>query len=98
MLRIPPSRSVCKFLAFSALCIVPVAMNAATLFSENFDELTPALGVTSTGGFSTDGTNNIDILGPSLYNECFSPESVNCLDLNGSPNGPGSTQGSIESI
>ena len=73
-------------------------MNATTLFSENFDELTPTLGVTSAGLFSTDGTNNVDILGPALYFECYGPESTNCVDLNGSSIGPGSTVGSLESI
>src|SRR5271166_2804781 len=98
MLRFPPSLSVCRFLAFSALCIVPVSINATTLFSENFDELSTGLGVTAAGGFSTINNTNIDILGTTLYNECFSPESGNCIDLNGTDTGPGSFQGQIESI
>jgi hypothetical protein len=74
-------------------------MNAATIFSESFDELTPTLGVSGPiGGFTTINNTNVDILGPSLYNECFGPESGNCIDLNGSSNGAGSVQGDMESI
>src|ERR1700728_4721773 len=60
-----------------------------TIFSENFDELTPGPGQTSAGGLSTIDNTNIDILGdlndgvngsyfPAL---CHAPESGNCLDL-----------------
>lgn len=60
-------------------------MHADPLFSENFDELTPALGVTSAGGFSTINGTNIDILGGALYGyECLAPASGNCVDLGGS--------------
>src|SRR5580658_5047401 len=59
-----------------------------TIFSENFDELTPGPGQSNVGGLSTIGGTNIDIVGdmngsyfPSL---CVAPESGNCVDLDGS--------------
>jgi len=59
-------------------------MHATTIFSENFDELTPQLSVMTAGQFATTGGTNIDILGPGNFGgECLSPESVNCVDLAG---------------
>jgi hypothetical protein len=73
-----------KFLTFSSLCIVPLSMHAATLLSENFDELTTGLNVTSAGVFSTTGGTNIDIIGGANFGaECLAPESGNCVDLDG---------------
>ncbi len=89
MLRFKPSVCVRKFLTFSVLCFVPVIMHADTIFSENFDELTPALGVTSAGAFSAIDGTNIDILGGALYGfECLAPASGNCIDLGGSGGDP----------
>jgi len=95
MLRFTPSDCVRKFLTFSALCLVPVSIHAATLFSENFDELTPAFGVTSAGAFTAINGTNVDILGGTTFGfECLAPESGNCIDLGGTGGNP---QGDIVS-
>jgi hypothetical protein len=50
------------FLAVAALCLVPASVQGATvLVSENFDELTTMLSVTSVGAFSTIDGTNVDI-------------------------------------
>jgi hypothetical protein len=71
---------------------------AATLLSENFNELTPGPTATSVGAFSTIGGTNVDIVGsvngsyfPTL---CVAPESGNCIDLDGSSGNP---QGILQS-
>jgi hypothetical protein len=76
-----------------------MSMQASTIFSENFDEATPALGVqgaVGTAGFTTISGTQVDIFGAGLYGfDCLSPESVNCVDLNGSTNFPGNLQGGL---
>ncbi|MGA2113593.1 MAG: hypothetical protein ABSH56_02445 [Bryobacteraceae bacterium] len=63
--------------------------------SENFDELTPALTQTSVGAFSAINGTNVDILGGSVDGSlCVSPESGNCIDVNGTGGNP---QGQLES-
>jgi hypothetical protein len=76
-----------------ALSALPLA-TASTVFSENFDELTPGPNQTSAGSFSVT-MGNIDIVGgdngsffPAL---CVSPASGNCLDMDGN------TPGALES-
>ena len=65
------------------------------ILQENFDELTPALGVTSAGVFTAINGTNVDIVGGSLDGSlCVSPESGNCVDLDGTG---GDSQGDIES-
>ena len=66
------------------------SMHAATLLSENFDELTDQLGVTSAGAFSTINGTNVDIVGPAngFAGLCASPESGSCIDLDGSGGNP----------
>lgn len=80
------------------LCTLPVVSGFAygtTILSENFDELTPTLAVTSAGAFTAINGTNVDIVGPSNgFPLCASPESGNCLDMDGSG---GSSQGQIES-
>jgi PEP-CTERM motif len=84
MLRFPLSLSVRKFLTISSLCLAPVAMQANTIFSENFETATIGLGVTTAGLFATINGTNVDLLGPGNYGlECLSPESGNCVDLSG---------------
>jgi hypothetical protein len=69
--------------------------HASTVLSENFDELTPVETATSVGAFSTIGGTNVDILGGSLFGSlCVSPESGNCVDLNGTGGNP---QGQLQS-
>jgi len=88
MLRFSISESVRKFLTLSTLCLVPVSMHAATLFSETFETATLGFGVTTAGQFTTTGGTNVDVLGPGngYGYECLAPESGNCVDLGGTPN------------
>lgn len=63
--------------------------SATTLLNENFDELTPQLAVTSAGAFSAINGTNVDIVGGALYGSlCATPESGNCVDLDGSGGNP----------
>ncbi|HLI86498.1 MAG TPA: hypothetical protein VKV17_21495 [Bryobacteraceae bacterium] len=65
------------------------AANASVVLSENFDELTPNLAVTSAGAFSAINGTNIDLVGGGLFGSlCASPESGNCVDMNGSFGNP----------
>jgi hypothetical protein len=70
------------------------ALHAATIFSENFDELTAQLAVTSIGPFSAINGTNVDIVGPGdgFGALCAGPESGNCVDLSGSG---GNSQGQL---
>lgn len=71
-------------LAF-AVCLGVNSLSASTIFSENFDSLTPALGVTSAGQFSAINGTNVDIVGGALFgNLVVAPESGNAVDLGGS--------------
>lgn len=78
------------FLAVSTVWILSSSVQGATiLLSENFDELTPQLGVTSAGAFSAIGGTNVDIVGGSVFGSlCVSPESGNCVDLDGTGGNP----------
>ncbi len=81
-----------KLRLIAALLLAPALCPASgiVLFSENFDELTPQLGVASAGGFSAlDGTN-VDITGSAngWGFLCGAPESGNCVDLDGSGGKP----------
>lgn len=75
--------------AIATLALVPVAAFGGTIvLNENFDELIPGASATSVGAFSTIGGSNVDIVGgdngsffPGL---CVSPESGNCIDMDGS--------------
>jgi hypothetical protein len=69
-------------------------LQAASVFSENFDGLTTALGVTSAGGFTAINGTNVDIVGVSFYNYCNGPASGNCIDMNGTGGNP---QGQLQS-
>lgn len=76
-----------------ALFGIGISAHASTLLSENFDELSQALGVTSVGAFSTISGTNVDIVGPS-FGLCAAPESGNCVDMNGTGGNP---QGQLQS-
>jgi len=75
-----------------ALCTVPAATQAQqVLINENFNELTPALGVMDVGAFHTTGGSNVDILGPgagTFPELCVAPTEVNCIDLGGTGGNP----------
>ena len=79
------------FLGVAALCTLPaagLAQTTATLISENFDELTPANGVTGpVGVFSSLAPGTVNILGP-MSGLCFALASGNCVELGrANPNG-----------
>jgi len=81
-----------------AVCTLSGSVQGATILSENFDELTPGPAVTSVGAFTAISGTNVDIVGsvggsffPAL---CVSPESGNCVDLDGSGGNP---QGILQS-
>lgn len=66
-----------------------------TLLYDNFDELTPQLGVTSVGAFSAIGGTNVDIVGGALFGSlCAAPESGSCIDMSGTG---GNSQGILQS-
>jgi hypothetical protein len=69
----------------ATLLFVRAAAANSVILQENFNELTPRLTVTAVGSFSAVGGTNVDIVGGALFgNLCVSPESGNCVDLNGS--------------
>lgn len=71
------------------LLVASAPSHAATLLSENFNELTPALAVTSAGAFATLSGTNVDVVGGGLFGGlCAAPESGNCVDLGGSGGNP----------
>jgi hypothetical protein len=77
------------------LLLVSVPGSASTVLSENFNELTPSLSVTSAGAFSTINGTNVDIVGGGLFGAlCAAPESGNCVDLDGTGGNP---QGQLQS-
>lgn len=78
-----------------AILFVSSALADSVILKENFDELSPALSATSVGAFSAINGTNVDILGGALFGSlCVSPESGNCIDLDGSG---GKSQGDLES-
>jgi hypothetical protein len=61
------------------LCALPALSQAqTTLLSENFNELTPATGVTSAGPFSTEFGTTVNIVSGA---SCYGPASGVCIDL-----------------
>jgi len=78
------------------LFIPSLAHGATILLSEDFDELTATLGVTSAGAFTAINGTNVDVVGAGdgFGALCAAPESGNCLDLDGSGGNP---QGQIQS-
>ena len=68
-----------------ALCAVPMSLHAATILSENFNELTPTLATTHAGVFNAINGTNVDVVGGSNFGYlCSGPESGNCVDMGGS--------------
>jgi hypothetical protein len=81
-------------LVLSLACFAAPAFGQ-TVLSENFDELTPQLGVTSAGAFSAINGTNVDIVGGSLFGGlCVVPTSGNCIDMDGTGGNP---QGQLQS-
>ena len=80
-----------------ACALAALPAHGATIFSENFDELTAALGVTSAGGFQAVGGTNVDIVGAGdgFGALCAGPESGNCIDLDGTG---GNSQGVLQTV
>jgi len=78
------------------MMLFATSLFGATILTENFDELTAVLGVTSAGAFSTINGTNVDIVGPGdgFGYLCAAPESGNCIDLDGSNGNP---QGQLQS-
>ena len=64
---------------------------ASIIFSENFDTVPVVLNTTGTIGNFTVTSGNVDIVGTNPTNNfgslCVAPESVNCVDLDGSTEG-----------
>jgi hypothetical protein len=77
-------------------CALP-AVQAATILSENFNELTDALSATSVGAFQAIGGTNVDIVGPGngFAALCATPESGSCIDMDGTG---GSSQGILQTV
>ena len=73
-----------------ALLVSAVSAPAGTILSENFNELTAQLGVTSVGSFTAIEGTNVDIVGNSngWGFLCGGPESGNCVDLDGTGGNP----------
>jgi hypothetical protein len=87
-------RSLPLSLATAALFGLATSLHAATITSlnENFDELTPGPTQTSVGQFVAINGTNIDVVGGLGGNYfaslCASPESGNCIDMDGSGGNP----------
>ncbi len=79
------SSSVRFLLCLPALLLMTGVVHADTIFSENFDEVTAALGVTTAGAFTAINGTNVDVVGPANgYGYlCHAPESGNCVDMGG---------------
>jgi len=84
------------YLFVLALCFTGTSLQATTIFSENFDALTPQPAVSSAGQFHTINGTNIDIVGGSFFGYLVvPPESGNAVDLGGSG---GNSFGQLESV
>lgn len=89
------SSSVRFLLCLPALLLMTGVVHAGTIFSENFDEVTPALGVSTAGAFTAINGTNVDVVGGGLFGFlCSGPESGNCVDMGGS--GGKNASGNIE--
>jgi PEP-CTERM motif len=71
---------------FAVLTLAASPMHATTIFSENFNTSTVALGVTTAGQFTAINGTNVDVVGAAdgFQALCSGPESVACVDLGGS--------------
>lgn len=91
------SKTLLKYMLLACvptLCVLTVSLHASPILTENFDELTPGLSLTSAGVFTAINGTNIDVVGGGLFGElCVAPESGNCVDMGGSG---GNDLGNIE--
>lgn len=79
-------------LTVAVLLAVAAGVSRADTISENFNELTPTLNVTSSVGAFTVTSGNVDIVGGATFGYlCVSPESGNCIDMDGNTEGTIST-------
>jgi hypothetical protein len=77
------------YLFVLALCFTGTSLYATTILSENFNELTPQLTVSSAGQFHTINGTNVDIVGGGVFGGLVvPPESGNAIDLGGSGGNP----------
>ncbi len=83
-------RKLPVLLCAPALLIFAGASHAQSVFSENFEGTTAALGVTTAGQFTAINGTNVDIVGPAdgFGALCAAPESGNCVDMGGSGGNP----------
>jgi hypothetical protein len=79
------SKTLLKYMLLACiptLCVLTVSLHASPILTENFDELTPGLSLTSAGVFTAIGGTNIDVVGGGLFGGlCVAPESGNCVDM-----------------
>src|ERR1700754_5234524 len=66
--------------------------SATPIFSANFEELSPALSVSSVGAFTAINGTNVDVVNNTMGFGplCAGPTSGNCVDLGGSGGDPNS--------
>jgi hypothetical protein len=84
------------YLFVLAPCFTGTSLYASTIFSENFDELTPQLTVFTAGQFHTINATNVDIVGGGLFGGLVvPPESGNAVDMGGSG---GNSFGQLQSV
>ena len=83
--RLAGQASVILAVVLGFLCGSLYGGTGDSLVNENFDELTPQEGVTLVGAFHTINGTNVDIVqnGGIFGYLCQSPESGNCIDMNG---------------
>lgn len=69
-----------------AILLSVAGAHAGTILTENFDELTAKLAVTSAGALTAVDGTNVDIVGTAdgFGYLCAAPESGNCVDMDGS--------------
>jgi hypothetical protein len=91
-----------------ALCLGSQLANAGMISNEiieNFNELGPSESITTAGAFYTINGTNVDAIGGASLDPsvnyfagiCGAPQSLTCIDLNGTVNAPGnSSQGQLQ--
>lgn len=73
-------------LCVPALLLMTGVLHADPIFSENFDEATVGLAVSTAGQFMAINGSNVDVVNneSGFGNLCTGPESGNCVDMGGS--------------
>lgn len=71
-------------LTILGLVLAVANVSKADTLSENFNELSTSLNATNVGAFTVT-SGSVDVIGGALFGSlCVSPESGNCVDLDGS--------------